>query len=174
MKSEAGMLQPFEPLKPDYIGKLLEMKRFYLVSQRYRRYEDELFEGEARTSLLMTDYADLQEAKKHVQALDGDKYAALIDLQKPAHKNRVLELAGPRSRYHVFWAVVKSLQELEDRLNRHYKHHMRRYIETHTSWRISRDTMLRPRLRMRFGEIFIDVKYGNQVLSAKFEDIETT
>ena len=166
------MLHPFEPFKAIYIPKLLELKKPWLVSQTYNRY-DNLMATEGKTSLLLTDYSDSNAAREHLKELTDDKYAALINLRHPSHKAKVLELIGPDSRYHVFWAVIKSARELEDQLNRTYKESIRRYIQKHTNWRISRETTLHPSLRLVFGELCIILKYGSQTLRVKFEDIET-
>ncbi len=166
------MLHPFEPFKASYIPKLLELKKYWLVAQTYHRY-DNLVTTEAKTSLLLTDYDDNNMAQTHVKALSNDKYAALLHLQHPPHKAKVLELLEPESKYQVFWAVVKSVKEMEAKINHGYKDHMKRYIEKHTSWRMSRDTTLRPSLQLVFGELYIILKYGSQTLRVKFEDIET-
>jgi hypothetical protein len=167
------MLQPFERFKPMYLSKLLEMKKYWLVSQTYHRYAGHSSE-EPKESLLLTDYADESMAKTHANALHGDKYAAVLHLQHPPHKAKLMELLGETSRFHVFWAVVKSLHELEEKINAVYKPNMKSFIEKNTNWRISRETTLRPYLELVFGELFVILKYGNQTIRVKFEDIETT
>lgn len=41
-----------------------------------------------------------------------------------------------------------------------------------TTWRIGGDETIRPQLSVIFGELFIFLKRGAQVLRVKFEDIE--
>jgi hypothetical protein len=100
------MLHPFERFKAIYIPKLLETGRYWLVSQTYNRYIDHLA-TEAKASLLLTDYADENMAQTHLKALANDKYAAILWLQHPPHKAKLMELLEETSRFHVFWAVVK-------------------------------------------------------------------
>jgi len=166
------MLQPFEHFKALYIPKLLEMEKYFLVSQTYTRYNDP-FDTEAKTSLLLTDYADENMAKTHLKALHNDKYASILHLKRPAHKAKLLELLDETSRFHVFWAVVKSVKELEDKINAVYKPRMKNFIEKNTHWRLSRETTLRPSVELVFGELYIILKYGSQTIRVKFEDIES-
>ena len=164
------MLHPFELFKPVYVPRLLELERYFLVTQTYHRYACPLWEQ--KTNLLLTDYADSNMAKTHLQALHADPFAAIINLQHPPHKIKLLEMMGEGASYRLFWAVVKSTKELEEKVNRSYKENMKRYIETHTSWHISRDTALRPSIQMVFGELFIIMKHGNNTLRVKFEEVE--
>ncbi|HEY4151603.1 MAG TPA: hypothetical protein VGM41_21840 [Chitinophagaceae bacterium] len=166
------MLRPFEPFKAIYIPKLLELKRYWLVSQTYQPYNNH-FTTEAKTNLLFTDYDDGNMAREHLRSLTADKYAALLNLQNPLHKAKVLELVGAHSRFHVSWAVIKRAKELENKLNHGFKEKMRRYIGKNTNWRISRDSFLQPSLQVILGELFIILKYGGQTLKIKFEELET-
>jgi len=166
------MLQPFGYFKANYIPKLMELGKYYLVSQTYTRYPDH--SGAApKESLLLTDYADENIAKTHLEALHKDKYAAILNLQHSPHKAKLMELLGANSRFHVFWAVVKSIKELEEKINAVYKPNIKSFIEQNTNWRISRETTLYPSVELVFGELFIILKYGNQTIRVKFEDIET-
>lgn len=166
------MLQPFERMKPTTIPKLEEMGKYFLVSQTYTRYADHT-SADPKMSLLLTDYADENMAKTHVKALHKDQYAAILNLHRPEHKAKLLELTGEHSRFHVFWAVVKSRKDLEEKVTAVYKPNMKKFIEQNTNWRIGRDTVLRPSLELVFGELYIIIKYGNQTVRVKFEDIET-
>ncbi|HSC36531.1 MAG TPA: hypothetical protein VLD19_01620, partial [Chitinophagaceae bacterium] len=165
-------LQPFERFRPVFIPKLVELEKFYLVSQTYTRYKDNS-EAPPKRSLLLTDYADEVMAKTHLQALRNDKYAAILNLQRPAHKSKLLELLGEQSAFHVFWAVVKNTRELEEKINAVFKPNMKNFIDRNTNWRISRDTTLRPAIELIFGELYITLTHEKQAIRVKFEDIET-
>ena len=164
------MFQPFELMKPEFLLKLIRLKRHYLVSQTYKQG------GGPTTSpkidLLMTDYADIGLAKGHFNALQGDRYASVIDLTKPEHLNKIREMVGEESSYRVFWAVVKSKEELERRLTSKYATHMRRYIARNTTWNVSSDKGLRPNLQMIYGDLFLVLKYGHETRRLTFEELE--
>ena len=76
------------------------------------------------------------------------------------------------SKYNVFWSVVRSVKELQQRIDAKYKDNMRKYIARHTNWRIDRDTTIYPSVEVTFGELFIVLKHGGQILRIKFEEIE--
>jgi hypothetical protein len=167
------MLHIFEPFKPIYLPGLVKQNRFYLVSQSYHRHLGNMPTAETKPGLLISCYEDINMAKTHFQALTNDPLAAIIDLQKPAHKAKMQELTTGESKYQVFIAAIKNSADMEDRVNRLYRAHMKRYIEARTDWRISTGTVLTPHLNLVFGELFITLQYGNKTLRVKMEEIET-
>lgn len=165
------MLQPFEVFKPLYLNKLVQLQKHFLVTQTYQRGHDP-FEQGPKTPILLSDYSDEGLAKIHLGALKEDRYAALVDLRRAEHRQKILDMLSPASSYRLFWAVVTSTKELEARINERYKDHMRRYIEQNTSWRIGRNTTLRPSIQQIFGELFIILKYSSETLRITFEQLE--
>ena len=165
------MLQPFEPLKLMYLQKLIQLKKFYLVSQTYKRAVNH-FDGEQKTSLLFSDYDAEGQAQIHLNAIRHDKYAAILDLRKPEHYHKIADMLKAGSKYLPFWAVVRSTPDLEKRINMNYKDNMRVYIRDHTTWRIGGDETIKPAIAVIFGELFITLKYAGQTLKIKFSDIE--
>jgi hypothetical protein len=87
------MLQPFEEFRPAYLDRLNQLGRRYLVSQTYYRIREmEADPACARVNLLFSDYMELGEAKLHVNAVKKDKYAAIIDLENPAHLKKMQDM----------------------------------------------------------------------------------
>lgn len=165
------MLQPFEQFRLVFIDKLIALKKRYLVSQTYTRAMDHLAD-ETKTDLILTDYDNLGGAKIHLNAVKHDKYAGILDLESHTHKQRLTEMLAADSNYRIFWSVVKSSKDLQQRINLRYKDNMKRYIGQHTNWRISGATTIYPSIEVTFGELFITLKYSGQTLRIKFEDIE--
>jgi hypothetical protein len=168
------MLQPFEDFKPVYITRLLDLGRRYLVSQTYNRAQEP--DGSCQTPhihLLLSDYAALGEAKLHVNAVKKDRYAAIIDLHHPAHRKKIEGMLQPGSGYRIFFAVVRSSQMLENRINKYYKHKLKQYVDEKTNWRISQHAVVKPSVQLSFGELFIILHHRNQRIRIKFEEIET-
>ena len=81
-------------------------------------------------------------------------------------------MLSENSGYALFWAVVKSPKELEDRVEKRYTDAIRRYILEHTTWRIGRDTGIQSNLQVIFGSLHLVLKYAGQTLRVKFEEIE--
>lgn len=164
------MFQPFELFRPEYIDRLIKMDKIYLVSQTYLKAFDH-FE-ETKTDILLTDYDQLGLAQIHYSAVKKDQYASIIDLANPKHKEKILQMFHAESGYRLFWAIVKSMDEVKKRLDLKYKDNIRRYIMKQTTWRIDASESIRPGLLVIYGELFINLKRGSQTLRVKFEDIE--
>jgi hypothetical protein len=165
------MLQPFEVFRPIFVERLLSLKRPFLVTQTYQRGLDH-FSSEEKVCLLLTDYEEQGVAEIHYKAVVTDPFGAIINLQKPAHKTKLLEMLSDHSRYHLYWAVVKSKKQLERLVNEAYKDKMRSYLDKNTNWRIDGNSSIRPNVQLIFGELFIVIKHANQTLRVKFEELE--
>lgn len=164
------MFQPFELFRPEYIDRLIKMDKIYLVSQTYLKAFDH-FE-ETKTDILLTDYDQLGLAQIHYSAVKKDEYASIIDLTNPKHKEKILQMFHAESGYRLFWAIVKSIEEVKKRLDLKYKDNIRRYIMKQTAWRIDASESISAGLQIIYGELFIILKRGSQTLRVKFEDIE--
>lgn len=164
------MFQPFELFKPEYTNRLIRMDKIYLISQTYDKAFDH-FEVR-KTGILLTDYDQLGLAQIHYSAVKNDKYASIIDLTNPKHKSKILEMMHRDSEYCLYWAIVKSIDDVKKRLDLKYKDNIRRYIMKQTTWRIDASEAIRPSLQVIYGELFIILKRGNQTLRVKFDDIE--
>jgi len=164
------MFQPFELFKSEYINRLSRMDKIYLTTQTYNRACD-CFEI-TKTNILLTDYGQLGAAQIHYSAVKHDKYASIIDLTNPKHRAKILEMLHTDSEYTLYWAVVKSIDDVKRKMDFKYKNHIRRYIMKHTAWRIDASEAIRPGLQVIYGELFIILKRGNQTLRVKFDDIE--
>jgi hypothetical protein len=167
------MLQPFEQFKPGYLPRLIQLGRRYLVSQTYHRVREmETDPACCRVNLLFSDYMELGEARLHVNAVKKDRYAAIIDLENPAHLKRIQEMMMNGSGYQMFFAVVHSAKELESLVNRKYKDKLKKYVDRQTDWRISHHAIVKPTIQLSFGELFITLKHRNQQIRIRFEEIE--
>lgn len=165
------MLQPFEPLTLIHLQKLVQLKKYWLLSQTYARAEDHC-SGNKKIALLFSDYEAEGQAQIHLNAVRHDQFAAIIDLRKPEHFKKITAMLTPASQYLPFWAVVKSRKDLEQRINLQYKDNMKAYIKKNTSWRIGGEETIRPSIAVIFGEVFITLKYAGQTLKIKFSEIE--
>jgi hypothetical protein len=158
-------------MKEVYLNKLLALKKNFLVAQTFNRAKDP-FEEEPYTDLLLTDYDDPGLAKGHLSALKGDKFAAIVDINKTGHMNKLRTMLQPDSGYRLFWCVVRSKKELEKKLVTKYKDHVRRYIAKNTNWRIDRNGTVVPAMQLIYGELFVILKYGSETRRITFGELE--
>jgi len=165
------MLQPFELLTPQFVARLIPLKKIYLVTQSYKRGLDH-FADKPKMGILVTDYDDEGLARIHFSAIKGDQFACVLNLTNATHFAKIKELLDERSPYIIYWAIVKGLDALKQIIGLKYKDNLRRYIATKTTWRIGAEESIRPQLQVIFGELFVILKRSNQEIRVKFEDIE--
>ena len=163
------MLQPFEPFRENCIDRLIELKKPYLVSQTYTRAEKK---DVAKVDLLLTDYDTLGKASDHLGKLKTDKFAAVIDLGKIAHKQMMKKMLSEDSSFNFYWAIVRSARALEKELNGRYKHHLKRYIDNCSDWQVGRGATVEARVEVIYGELVVILTHGIKTMQIKFEDIE--
>lgn len=164
------MRQPFEPLTKQYVSRLIELKKNYLVTQSYPNGAKG---DEPGIPLLVSAYDDPGLAKTHWNAVKEDPYAAIVHLTRPVHLQKLTDMLDAGSEYLVYWAVVRSSLQVEKTINRLYKDRMRRYIEKNTNWRIDRNASIRPVVQLVFGHLYLILKNGTQQIRVKFEEIES-
>jgi hypothetical protein len=164
------MFQPFELLKKEYLPRLVSMGKIYLVTQSYHRGFNHFAESHT-IDILVTSYNDRQYAEVHKNAVKNDKYASIIQLSSDMHKQKLIEMIEGEQ-YAVYWAVVKSDKELQERMKFNYADNIRRYVDRHTNWKISGDSSLKVQLEVIFGELQLVLKHGSKQQRVTFEDIE--
>lgn len=165
------MLQPFLKMQPAFIDKMVALQKVYLVTQSYNRHFDH-FNEQHRPGILMSDYDDAGLAKIHLNAISHDPYAAILDLRKPAHYQKVLSMMNG-DQYELYWCIVKSAAELKMRLDAGYKGKIRSWVEQNTSWNIKASDRVLTQFEVRFGELFLILKWRTQKASLNFEAIES-
>lgn len=153
--------------------RLIPIKKVYLVSQSYKRGENP-HEENPKTSLLFSDYDDPGLAKIHLNTLRGDKYAAIIDLTKSEHKQKLLEMLSPQSPYRLYWNMVRSREKVESDIDKNYRDNVRRFVSRRTDWQPSRDESVSTEVEVIFGEIMITLRYGKKRERITFEELEAS
>ncbi len=164
------MLQPFVPLQKIFVEKLISLQKFYLVSQSYERHFDH-FEEAYKPGLLFTDYDSNGHANMHLNALKHDPYAAILNLQHPQHYQKIMTLID-EDKYRLFWAVVLNADDLKKRLDAGYKEKIRTWIQKNTIWKIGGSDKVTTAFEVRWGELFLVLRWRTEQVSIKFEVIE--
>ncbi|WP_153797511.1 hypothetical protein [Foetidibacter luteolus] len=165
------MINPFALFHREMIPGFIEMKRFYLVSQTNKgAFAPIVFES--KTPILLSDYENLGLAKIHFNAITNDRYRAILDLTKDAHKAKLYEMLSPNSKYVVYSAFIQDERKVKNLVDTKYCDNIRRYLSKETNWRIDRKEILRPDLELIFGELFVTLKWSGQTVKLRLADIE--
>jgi hypothetical protein len=164
------MFQPFEKFNSPFLEGLLKLEKNFLVSQTYTRAYDH-FSDERRIDILLTDYDDRTAAEKHLHAIRDDKYAAIIELKKPGHLQKIKAMLAEDSEYRLYWAVVRNKKDIMKRLELKYENHIRRYVDK-LNLNIKGSDTLRTSMKITYGEIYLVLSVYNHSITVKFEEIE--
>jgi hypothetical protein len=164
------MFNPFERFQPRLIAAFLKAGKRYLVSQSFAHQS--MDSANNKEYLLFTQYDEGSYAQIHLSALRDDPFAAIIDLNNEKHKSKIMQMLHPDSKYVIYSSLISSRDQVEKGMNAKYKNQIRRYIEKYTNWRISSNKTIQPQLDIAFGELFIILKYGDQQIRFKVEDLE--
>jgi hypothetical protein len=160
------MYFPFIPFRASYITKLLSLKRRYLVAQDHPR------PSETEKRILLTDYDDIGLAEMHFKAVRTHRFAAILDLHRAAHLNKLNEILDS-CEHQVWWTVVENKQAVKKAIDTRFKTNIRRYVQKHTDWKPG-GKGLDSTIQVIFGQLYIVLTWGNQTIRVKFEEIESS
>ena len=169
------MLKPFDRFFGIYVIEFLKLGKIYLVTQTYNRHEAHINEKQ-KTGILISDYSDFGLAKGHYAALKNanDPYTYILDITNEKHLSKFQEMISHNSDYAVYWAAVDNIKKLTRQMNTKFTEHIKRYLLKNTSWSIDRDTTIKPKLKVIFGELFVTISFRGEEIRIKFEDIENS
>jgi hypothetical protein len=165
------MLNPFERFQRRFIEAFRKAGKSYLVSQTFEAGRDH-FADPGKKYILFSHYGNLSQSQIHLSALQGDRYAAIIDLEKEKHREKVLDMLKVDSDWVVFSCLIASKEAVEKRLNAKYEKNLRRYVEKNTHWRIGSGKIMQPQLDIAFGELFIILKYGSEQIRITLAELD--
>ena len=162
---------PFERLSPQLIAAFRSKGKRWLVSQTLQLTvcDPALL---SRVMLLMTHYDDKGLAFVHLKAVEEDRYASVIDLEREVHRKQLDSILWPDSKYVVFSALIRNRDRVEKQATELYKEKYWRFIQQHSKAGISPTKNLRPSLQLIFGELFVVLKYGAETLRTRLSEIE--
>ena len=165
------MFNPFVKFEEKFIAAFRKVKKRYLVSQQFKRYEVQ--NNKDKTFLMLTHYDDKGLAKIHLNALSADRFACIIDLENDVHRQKLLMMLSPESKYIIYSSLTISPKEVKSLSDKIYKEKVQKFIDTKTNWRISREQTIKPKLEITFGELYVALKYGAQTIRIRLEELET-
>jgi hypothetical protein len=162
---------PFEKLTYPLIDAFRKKGKRWLVSQTLRlNITDPALL--TKTLLLMTHYDDKSMAFVHLKAVEEDRYASVIDLEREVHRRQLDNVLANDSRYIAFSALIRNRERVEQQAKEIYKEKYWRFLQQHSKGGISPTKHLRPSLQLIFGELFVVLKYGAETLRTRLVEIE--
>ena len=164
------MYNPFILFEPFMIERLIRLNMVYLVTQTYSRAASAK-DADAKINILLTGYESLEAARTHRLAVK-DKFAAIIQLQLPAHRAKLQSMLQKNAPYRLWFAIIKNKWVVEKQINHRFKDPLLRYIKSRTNWRVGYDEQLRPQLVCIFGELYVHMERGTKKLEILLSELE--
>ncbi|MBL7761700.1 MAG: hypothetical protein JNK08_13485 [Sediminibacterium sp.] len=152
------------------IERLIRLNMVYLVTQTYSRAASAK-DADAKINILLTGYESLEAARTHRLAVK-DKFAAIIQLQLPAHRAKLQSMLQKNAPYRLWFAIIKNKWVVEKQINHRFKDPLLRYIKSRTNWRVGYDEQLRPQLVCIFGELYVHMERGTKKLEILLSELE--
>jgi hypothetical protein len=159
-----NIYNPFEPLTPDRIQQLIQLKDYFLVVQRFQWVG--LIAG---TGFMATYYSDEDAANEHQRHLVN--YAGkLVDLRDPLQRDRLLELFEPGSPY-VFYINTLKDKDWAEKMTKAYADKIRNYIKSSGTIKVNRDYGIDIDFNLKFGNVIAVIRSGEQQMEVPFYEL---
>ncbi len=165
------MIQPFILFEKKYIAGLMNLRKYYLITQTYHR-ADNITEFQGKKNILITEYSDPGLAITHLKAVKHDANAVQLSLQEPADQQHLMNMLTDTN-FRLFWTVISDPRPIKKAFDLEYKDKARKYIERNTSWQIGKVENIKAHgFEVHFGELKVRLSYQEESRLIKFEEIE--
>ena len=148
-------------------GFVREGKR-YFVRQRFDRARSP-FAGEEKRCFLFCHYQVYTQAREHYDALMDDPDRFLYDWEVELHRQKLLLAASQPAGYEIYTNTF--MPDWERHITSRLKQKIRGFIQTH-GWKPGREDGVLIDFYPHFGEVMVTLRFRDQKLSVKLEEIE--
>ncbi len=162
------MFNPFYPFTSPLLQAFIEKGKIFFVRQQFIRGRNKTDEG-VKGSFLITAYDNFTTAQDHYGAIAHDPYRFLYDWNREEDRNKLKIAASEMKEYRVFAAVFKLGWERE--INDALREKIRLYISA-LGWSPAGKDVVDTSYEVRFGELYLCLKYKKREARVKFEEIE--
>lgn len=161
------MHNPFVLLSAKLLDSLIQAGNTHFVRQTYPRGRNDLHDH-IRAAFLLTHYTDGYRAQTHFDALVNDPHRFLYHTADAGHLKKLTIAAAQPLGYKIYSPLMpqpwKPSAEMAASI--------RAYITEKMNWTPARQDMVKADLFTQFGELFINLKYGNHEIKVPLEEIE--
>lgn len=162
------MFNPFYPFTSALLQAFIDKGKIFFVRQQFTRGRNKTDE-DVKGYFLITAYDNFTTAQDHYGAIAYDPYRFLYDWNKGEDQDRLKLAASEMKEYRVFTAVFKLAWERE--ISDALREKIRRYIQT-LGWSPAGKDVVDTSYEVRFGELYLCLKYKKREARVKFEEIE--
>lgn len=163
------MFNPFYPLTSDLLQAFVQKGKLFFVRQSMPRAKKLLDEG-VKGYFLFTPYDNFTTAQDHFGAIGHDSQRFLYKWQEPLHREKLEVAASGLSDYRIYAAVC--VPGWEKGITDLLREKIRRYV-SRLGWTPKGSDTVETAYEIRFGELYLCLKYKKREAKVKFEEIET-
>lgn len=146
----------------------MKQGKCFFVRQTFKRGFDHFDEG-VKGYFIFSHYDNLVTAQDHFGAITHDRNRFLYDWYNPDHQERLQKAANMQKEYKVYSAVFK--KDWKRGITTKMQQKVREYVSK-LGWNPKGGEMVDTAFELRFGELFIVLKYRGRQAKVKFEEIE--
>jgi hypothetical protein len=161
------MHNPFVLLSAKLLQSLIQAGHTHFVRQTYPRGRKDVHDPVGAT-FLISHYTDGYRAQTHYDALAHDPHRFLYHIANEEHLKKLNMAAVQPPGYTIY----SPLMAQPWKPNAEMAASIRSYISEKMNWTPGRNEMVKADLFTRFGELFINLKYGNHEIKVPLEEIE--
>ena len=163
------MFNPFAPFDPRLLEKfkLKGVKAF--VKQTYERGKSRLDEKNI-TAYLLIHFTSLPMAQQYFQSIQADTGRRLFRLDDLAESQELHTLLNQPSNSRFFTSLT--IKDANEKAKKLLDKQIRAYITYKTDWQPPRSADISFNLELSFGELYVQLKYGNREIKMKLSELE--
>ena len=161
-------MNPFYPFTPPLLQAFVQKGKRYFVRQEYKRGMSP-FEPGVKMAFLISPYKEFATAQDHVGAISHDPHRHLYDWEKEEDRERLKKAAAGFSEYRLFSPVFRT--DWENGITDRFRMAVRRYIHQ-LGWSPGGSEVVHTSYEVRFGDIFLCLKYRRREVKVKLEEVE--
>jgi hypothetical protein len=162
------MFNPFYPFTQQVLDAFVNKGKKYFVRQTFNRGKGHFDEG-IKGYFIFSHYDNLTTAQDHFGAISYDPNRFLYEWDNPEHQEKLKVAASGLKEYKVYANLFKP--DWERGINDRIKEKVRSYVSK-LGWSPKSGEMVATSYEVRFGELYMVLKYRGRTAKVKFDEVE--
>jgi len=162
------MFNPLAPWTEKALDGFIREGKKYFVRQTFHRAKHP-FDKDVKGCFLLCHYDSYALAKEHYDALKDDAYRFLYQWDRDDHQHKLQRAASRPAGYKIYSNTF--MPDWERHVTKQLKQKIRAFIKE-KGWNPAREEGVQIDFYPHFGEVMITLRFREQKLSVKLEEIE--
>jgi hypothetical protein len=163
------MFNPLCIFSSELLEAFVKSGQKYFVRQSFNR--GLISNEKLNHAFLISHYSDFGQAYEHFEAIAQDHHRRLYRWSEPDDRNRLQLAATQPAGYTIYASVV--MPGWKEKAERELKVQVRNYIARKNLWHPAKKDSVEFELYPHFGEVFVRMRFHNQEIKIRLEEVET-